>query len=365
MKIFATADIGEQALNKLRERGYQVVVYDKLDPPPKAYIIQILHQGVDALITTLRDKIDQEVLEAGAGNLKIIAQIAVGFDNIDRQTANRLKIPFSTTPDVLTEATAEFALFMLGALSRKLYSSEKLVESGEWGSWHPHHPFLGDEVTGKTVAVIGAGRIGRAFARKCLGFDVDLLLNQPGSVKGNLLDYAQREMDLRFEAGFTRRPNSIACVSFEDALTNADYVSLHVPLVLPGQSPNPTFHLMNHEAFRRMKPTAYLINTSRGAVVDERALYDSLMYGEIAGAALDVFETEPLPENSPLRDPKLKDRLRLFHHFASGTKETRLSADPDVGMAGRAVQAVIDMLEGRYEGDPRKMPYVVNKEAFE
>src|SRR5499433_2035563 len=294
IRIFSTADIGQAALDRLRARGYEVEVYPEIEPPPADLIIDKLRGGVQVLITTLRDRIDDEVFAAGSGLLKVVAQCAVGFDNIDRAAANRHRIPFTNTPDVLTEATAEFAFFMLGALSRKLYSSEKLVESGEWGTWHPYVPFLGDEVTGKAVAVIGAGRIGKAFARKCLGFDVDLLLNQPGSVKGNLLDYAQREMDLRFEAGFTRRPNSIAYVSFEDALTNADYVSLHVPLVLPGQSPNTTFHLMNHEAFRRMKPTAYLINTSRGAVVDERALYDSLMYGEIAGAALDVFETEPL-----------------------------------------------------------------------
>ncbi|HKG22348.1 MAG TPA: NAD(P)-dependent oxidoreductase, partial [Blastocatellia bacterium] len=114
-----------------------------------------------------------------------------------------------------------------------------------------------------------------------------------------------------------------------------------------------------------MKSTAYLINTSRGPVVDEAALFEALKGRRIGGAALDVFEKEPLPDDSPLRDAELKDRLRLFHHFASGTRETRLSADPDTGMAGRAVQAVIDALEGRYGGEPARMPYVVNKEAFE
>ena len=113
-----------------------------------------------------------------------------------------------------------------------------------------------------------------------------------------------------------------------------------------------------------MKKTAYLINTSRGPVVDETALYAALRNGEIAGAALDVYEQEPLPLDSPLRDSTLKDRLRLFHHFASGTRETRLSPDPQLGMAGRCVQAVIDVIEGNHGGDPAKMPYVVNKEAF-
>ncbi len=114
-----------------------------------------------------------------------------------------------------------------------------------------------------------------------------------------------------------------------------------------------------------MKSTAFLINTSRGPVVDEAALFDALMGERIAGAALDVFEKEPLPADSFLRDPRLKDRLRLFHHFASGTRETRLSVDPDTGMAGRVVQGVIDVLEGRYDGDFARMPYVVNREAFE
>jgi phosphoglycerate dehydrogenase-like enzyme len=121
---------------------------------------------------------------------------------------------------------------------------------------------------------------------------------------------------------------------------------------------------MDERRFRLMKPTAYLINTSRGPIVDENALAKALHEGWIAGAALDVFEKEPLPADSPLRDDRLKLNLRLFPHFASAGRATRLSPDPNVGMAGRTVQAVIDILEKRYDGDPKKMPYVVNKEAF-
>jgi glyoxylate reductase len=364
MKVFATADIGQDALDRLRGHGYEVEVYPDTEPPPKSVIVERVQSGVDALITTLRDQIDEEVLAAAGGRLRVVAQCAVGHDNISRRAANRYRVPFTNTPDVLTEATAEFALFMLGAVSRKLYSSEKLVEENRWGSWHPYHPFLGDEVTGKTVAVIGAGRIGKAFAKKCIGLDTTLILYSLHSRDEKFLEMADREMRLRHEAGFSRSLSTISYASFEDALARADYVSLHVPLVTSGQSDSPTYHLMNRAAFDQMKPTAYLINTSRGPVLDERALYDALTEGKIAGAALDVFEREPLPADSPLGDPRLRDRLRLFHHFASGTRETRLSPDPNIGMAGRTVQAVIDVLEGNYDGDPSKMPYVVNKEAF-
>jgi glyoxylate reductase len=364
IRVFATADIGSEAFERLRELGYHVEVYPDTEPPPKAVILEKVRTGIDVLITTLRDDIDEEVFAAGASTLRIVAQIAVGFDNIDLTAANRYRIPFANTADVLTEATAEFAFFMMGAVSRKLYSSEQLVEQNQWTSWHPYYPILGDEVTGKTIAVVGTGRIGKAFAKKCIGLDADLLLYDSEFCDEKFVEYAGREMALRFEAGFSRKLRKVRYVSFSEALATADYVSLHVPLLLRGESLTPTYHLMNAEAFRRMKKTAYLINTSRGPVVDENALYHALLNNEIAGAALDVYEKEPLPPDSPLRDSALRNRLRLFHHFASGTRETRLSSDPEVGMAGRCVQAVIDVIEGNYGDNPSRMPFVVNKEAF-
>jgi len=365
IRIFATADIGDAALRRLRERGYAVEVYDESEAPPQSLIIEKIKSGIDGLITTLRDRIDEAVFVAGRNRLRVVAQLAVGVDNIDRAAANRCRIPFTNTPDVLTEATAEFALFMLGAVSRRLYSSEAEVREQRWSYWHPYLPFLGDEVTGKTVAVIGAGRIGKAFAAKCIGLDMDILLHARHSRDERFVSFADREMQLRFDAGFARRRRTVSYVTFEEALERADYVSLHVPLIQPQQSAAPTLHLINPSAFERMKPTAYLINTARGPVVDEAALVAALIHGQIAGAALDVFAREPLPADSPLRDERLKDRLRLFHHFASGTRETRLSADADVGMAGRCVQGLIDVIEGHYGGDPARMPFVVNKEAFE
>ena len=170
--------------------------------------------------------------------------------------------------------------------------------------------------------------------------------------------------ELRHAEGLTRRRQRIEGVPLEQALREADFVSLHVPLVLPGTVGEPTFHLIDEDRLRLMKRTAYLVNTARGPVVDEQALAKALREGWIAGAALDVFEKEPLPDDSPLRDEALVLDLRLFPHAASAARATRLSPDPEVGMAGRCVQAVIDVLERRHDGDPRKMPYVVNKEAF-
>src|SRR5438874_9759735 len=136
-RVFATCDIGE-AIDVLRKRGYEVEVYPHPEAPPKSVIINKLKSGIDGLITTLRDQIDAEVFEAGKGTLKVVAQIAVGFDNINRADANRHKIPFTNTADVLTEATAEFAFLMLGILARKMYSSERLVREHNWPSWHPY-----------------------------------------------------------------------------------------------------------------------------------------------------------------------------------------------------------------------------------
>ncbi len=363
-RVFATCNIGDDALNLLRQRGYQLEVYPGPEAPPKTLIVEKAASGIDGLITTLRDPIDAEVFEAGKGTLKVVAQIAVGFDNINRADANRYKVPFTHTADVLTEATAEFAFFILASVARKLWPSEHLVRDHQWGWWHPFLPFLGDEVTGKTLAVIGTGRIGLALIRKCTGFDMNMLCYDPVYQNHAFVKSVQQLMDTRHALGLQKAKTSIQYVGLEEALGGADYVTLHVPLLREGESVTPTYHLINERTLKLMKSTAYLVNTSRGPVVDEKALARGLKQGWIAGAALDVFEKEPLPPDSPLRDPAIEDRCRIFHHFASGARITRLSTDPDKGMAGRTVQGLIDVLEGSYGGDVTRMPYVVNKEAF-
>jgi glyoxylate reductase len=362
-RVFATCDIGE-SIELLRKRGYEVEVYPRPEPPPKSLIVEKVKSGIDGLITTLRDPIDAEVFEAGKGTLKVVAQYAVGFDNINRADANRSKVPFTNTADVLTEATAEFAFFLLASLARKMWPAEHLTRENKWGYWHPYLPFLGDEVTGKTIAVIGTGRIGLALIKKCSGFDMNILCYDPAYQNDEYVKGIQEVMDLRQALGIQKEKTWIKYVTLDEALAQADFVSVHVPLLREGESTTPTYHLFNEKTLRMMKPTAYLVNTSRGPVVDELAVAKALRENWLAGAALDVYEKEPLPADSPLRDPAIEDRCRLLPHFASAARITRLSTDPNKGMAGRAVQGLIDVLEGNYGGDITKMPYVVNKEAF-
>jgi glyoxylate reductase len=361
-KIYASCHIGEAAENLLRERGCELEVYPGPEAPPKKLIIEKVGSGIDGLITTLRDPIDAEVFAAGNGRLKVVSQIAVGFDNINRADANRYKVPFTNTAEVLNDATAEFTFLMMGTLSRRMWDSEKMVREQKWGAWHPFLPFLGDEISGKTIAVLGTGRIGLALVKKCLGFDMNVLCFDPVYQNQRFATDVQTLMDLRYRLEMTRTKNWIKYVSLEDALGQADYVSLHVPLVREGKTP--TYHLINEQTLKLMRKDAYLINAARGPVVDEHALARALKERWIAGAALDVFEKEPLPADSPLLDPEIEDRCRLFHHFASAGRITRLAIDPEKGMAGRCIQGLLDVLEGNYDGDVTQMPYVVNKEAW-
>src|SRR6267143_1484255 len=294
LRGFATCDIGE-AINLLRGRGYQVEVYGSPEPPSKSHVVEKLKSGIDGLITTLRDQVDAELFEAGKGTLKVVAQFAVGFDNINRADANRYKIPFTNTADVLTDATAEFAFFLMGAVARRLWNAERLLREHQWGFWHPYLPFLGDEVTGKTVAIIGTGRIGLAMIKKCAGFDMNILCFDPAYENRDYIKAIQEMMDLSFQRGISREKTSIRYTTLNEALSGADFISLHVPLLRGGESSTPTYHLINETTLRMMKPTAMIVNTSRGPVIDETALARALRENWIAGAALDVYEQEPLP----------------------------------------------------------------------
>ena len=223
--------------------------------------------GRDGIITMLNDKVDAEFLDAAAG-VKGVANFAVGFDNMDVKEATKRGIPLSNTPGVLTNATAEMAWALLFAICRRVVESDAVMRSGQWPGWAPLQ-FIGGDVTGKTLGIVGAGRIGTAMAMKSRGFDMPVIYTG-----------IRRNEKLEHELGAKK-------VELNELLAASDFISLHVPL-LPE-----TRHLFGAAQFKMMKQTAYLINTSRGPVINEAELVDALKNGEIAGAGLDVYEFEP------------------------------------------------------------------------
>jgi len=251
-------------------------------------------QGADALLSLLTDKIDAAVLDAAGPQLKIVANMAVGYDNIDVGTATERGIMVTNTPGVLTDATSDHTWALLFAIARRVPESENYLRAGKFKGWGPLL-FLGGAVAGRTLGIVGAGRIGSAVAMKSRGFNMRVL-------------YTSRSPKPQLEAETGARR-----VELEELLRESDFVSLHVPL-----SPD-TIHLIHAGSLRMMKPTAYLINTGRGPLVDEAALAEALKNGVIAGAALDVFEQEPevQPELMKL------ENVVLTPHTASATVESR------------------------------------------
>ncbi len=339
--VYASCDLGV-ALERVPAAGHSLVIHPHAEAPDRATLAREL-AAAEGLVCTLRDPIDAELL-AGAPRLRAVAQCAVGLDNVDLEACRARGIAVVHTPDVLTAATAEFALFMMGALARRLPASELLVREQRWRGWHPSLPFLGREIAGLSVGVLGLGRIGRAFAGRCIGLDVDLLLCDPRHEDPALLEALDAQLRIRHAAGLGPRCR-VRWVDLDTLHAEADVVSLHVPL-RPA-----TRGLLDP---RRMKPGALLVNAARGGVVDEEALVEALRSGHLGGAALDVYAVEPLPADSPLRAPDLADRLRLYHHFGSGTTRTRLDPDPELGMAGRCVEGLLAALAG-----DRSLPYVL------
>jgi len=264
-KVFVTREIPEKGLNIILER-FDAKVWREYTPPPKEVIIEEA-KDVDALVTLLTDKIDKEVLDV-AKNLKIIAQYAVGYDNIDVEECTRRGIYVTNTPEVLTETTADFTWTLILAVARRVVEADKFVRSGEWEKsrtgWHPKM-LLGTDIHGKTLGIIGLGRIGTAVARRAKGFNMKIIYYSR-SRKENI----EKELGLKY-------------VDLNTLLREADFVSIHVPLT------EETYHMIGERELKLMKNTAFLINTSRGKVIDEKALYKALKEKWIAGAALDVF----------------------------------------------------------------------------
>ncbi|MEM2400527.1 MAG: glyoxylate reductase [Candidatus Bathyarchaeia archaeon] len=310
-RVYVTREIPERGLKKIMER-FDTEVWPEYGPPPKQVIIEKARDA-DALVTLLSDKIDAEIFDA-APKLKIVAQMAVGFDNIDVEEATRRGIYVTNTPGVLTETTADFAWALLMAIARRVVEADRYVREGKWKvGWHPSM-LLGRDVYGATLGIIGVGRIGSAVARRAKCFNMRILYYD-----------VVRNPQIEKETGAT-------FVDLDTLLRESDFISVHVPLT------KETYHLINAERLKFVKKTAYLINTSRGPVVDEKALYEALKEGRLAGAALDVFEQEPLPTDSPLLR---LDNVILTPHIASASYETRSR------MAEMVAENLIAFFEGK------------------
>lgn len=324
-KLFVTRELFPEVINELKSY-FDVEVWDKYSHPSQDVLLEKV-KVVDALVTLPTDRVDRTLLMR-AEHLRIIAQYAVGYDNIDIECATRLGIYVTNTPDVLIESVAELTWALILAVARRVVESDIFVR---WGGWEraetPIHPqmMLGRELKGKVLGVIGAGRIGSRVAEiGAKGFSMKVI-------------YYSRSRNERLE-----KETGAEFRDIDELLEEADIVTIHVPLT------KETRHLINEERLKRMKRTAILINTSRGAVVDNEALVKALKEGRIAGAGLDVFEIEPLPMNHPLTAFK---NVVLTPHIGSATIEARYA------MAKTVVQNLVEFYHGRIP------PNLVNKDV--
>lgn len=322
-KVYVTRELPGRALEMIHSR-FEAEVWHEYAPPPRDVILEKV-RNIEGLVPLLSDKLDAEVFDAGP-KLKMLAQMAVGYDNIDVNEATKRGIYVTNTPEVLTDTTADFAFALLMAVARRVVEADKYVRTGQWVvGWHPSM-MLGRDVHGATLGIVGAGRIGSALARRAKGFKMRILY----------YDVAVRP-ELEKEVSAKR-------VDLETLLKESDFVSIHVSLT------KETHHLMDAKRLRLMKKTAYLINTSRGPVVDEVALYDALCQGVIAGVGLDVFENEPAHLSNPLL--KLQNVV-IAPHISSASEQTRAK------MAEMAAENLIAFFEGK------KPPNLVNPQVLQ
>lgn len=321
-KILVTRKLPQEALDLLSQYFY-VDLYEEDRVIPRDELLRRV-EDKDGILCLLTDNIDAEVMDK-AKNLKIIANYAVGYNNIDVEEATKRKIPVTNTPGVLTETTADLAFALLMCVARRIVESDRFLREGKFKGWAPML-FLGNDIYGKTLGIIGFGRIGQAVAKRAVGFDMKILYYD--TVR------ATTEVEQKYNAVF--KP-------LDDLLKESDYISIHVPLV------KETYHLISDREFSLMKPTAYLINTSRGPVVDEKALVRALKEKKIAGAALDVFENEPEVEPELITMPNTV----LVPHIGSATIETRTK------MALMAAENIIAVLV-----ENKIPPNIVNPEIY-
>ena len=310
-RCFVTRTLPGDAVERLA-REHDVEVWPDTMPPSRDEIARRLEDGVEGLLTLLTDAIDGDLLSR-APALRSIANYAVGSDNVDVDAATARGVPVGTTPDVLTETTADLTWALMLAAARRLAEGDAAVRSGGWRTWEPNG-LLGRDVHGATLGLVGVGRIGGAVARRAEGFGMEVL-----------------------------RHGRSGGVALDELLERSDFVSLHCPLT------EETRGLVGERALGRMRPTAVLVNTSRGPIVDTDALAGALHDGRIAAAALDVTDPEPLPADHPLL---AAPNLLVVPHVGSATHATRAA------MADMAVDNLLAALAGK------RMPYCANPEVY-
>ncbi len=315
MKIFVTRPIPEEGLNMLREKSYEVVVNEAArDRVATKEEVLAGVADADALLSILTEKIDGEVMDAGK-NLKIIANYAVGFDNVDLDAAKERNLMVTNTavPEVF-ESVAEHTFALMLAIGHRIVEGDQFARDGKYTAWGPEL-LMGTDVYKKTLGIVGLGNIGKKVTYRAVrGFDMKVVYN-----------------DLKPNTDFEKEFGATYVEKLEDMLPQCDFVTLHVPLL------DATRHLMNAERFKLMKNTAFMVNTSRGPVVDEKALVEALKDGDIRGAGIDVYEFEP-EITSELKE---MDNVIITPHIASATDATRGA------MSVAAATNIIEALEGR------------------
>lgn len=312
---------------KMRDAGLNLVlefcdadVWDEEMPPARDALLEKV-RGVDGFLSMLTDRVDAELLDAAGPQLKVVSNHAVGFDNVVVADATARGIPVGNTPGILTDATADLTFALLLAAARRVVELEKYIRAGKWKTWHPSM-LLGMDLAGKTLGLVGFGRIGQAVAKRAVGFDLRIVFYDPtgkpefGAIKMNSLD---------------------------ELLHESDFVSVHTPL---NES---TRHMVNADFLSKMKPNAVFVNTSRGPVVDQAALYEALKAKQIFAAGLDVTDPEPLPLDSPLLT---LENCVIVPHIGSASERTRDA------MAKLAAENLIAGLKGE------RLPHCINPEVY-
>jgi glyoxylate reductase len=293
-RVFVARVIPTEGLDAVRDACDMDLWEDELPPPRDELLRRVA--GVDGVLTLLTDRVDDEFLDAAGPGLKVVSNYAVGFDNVDVAACARRGIPVGNTPGVLTDTTADLAWALLMAAARRLPEGDRYVRAGKWKTWGPLL-LLGPDVHGATIGIVGFGRIGQAVARRAQGFGMEILYHDLQPLPPSVTD-----------------PLGATYLPLQELLPRSDYVSLHVNL-----SPV-TRHMINADTLAMMKPTAVLVNTSRGPVVDQAALAAALREGVIAAAGLDVTDPEPIPMDDPLVG---MDNCLIVPHIASASRATR------------------------------------------